>query len=272
MRKSLVHIVENANSFSILKERQVLSSPSISNGMPFLIQGTMVGLIPPATLGHLVKSYSDIFEIDSHKSCVTLKPTCSKTVESRTEAVEQVLQDLKKRDIFDCLRGWREEQYSVFGSPSQSLLMKIERAAAGLLGVRTAGCHLNGYIRSPSRGLQVWVARRSYSKQTYPGMLDNMVGGGLPTGKHPTDNIIKESFEEAGISSELASKAQAAGSVTFYLDCDRGWIPDLEYVYDLEMPADFVPKPTDGEVHEFKLMDVESVIFLVRYHFHRFNC
>jgi 8-oxo-dGTP pyrophosphatase MutT (NUDIX family) len=259
MLKSLVHIVEAANSFSILKERQVLSNPSLANGLPFIIQGIMVGLIPPATLGHLAKSYADVFEINT--TSVTLKAPHSATVSSRTEAVERVLLDLKKRDVFDCLRGWREEQYSVFGSRDQGILMRIERAAAGLLGVRTAGCHLNGYIKSPSGDLKVWVARRSYTKQTYPGMLDNMVGGGLPTGKHPTENIVKESFEEAGIPSDMASKAQAVGSVTFYLDCDRGWIPDLEYVYDLEMPADFVPKPTDGEVHEFKLMDVESVIF-----------
>ena len=75
----------------------------------------------------------------------------------------------------------------------------------------------------------------------------------------PFDNIIKECDEEAGIPESLARNATAAGAVTFFLDSDRGWLPDLEYVYDLELPKDFVPRPTDGEVHDFTLMDLGMV-------------
>ncbi len=83
--------------------------------------------------------------------------------------------------------------------------------------------------------------------------------GGLPYGVDPFDNMVKEAQEEAGIPSEIASKCKPCGTVTFYVSCDRGWIPDLEFNYDIELPADFIPKPMDGEVVDFQLMDEETV-------------
>ena len=47
--------------------------------------------------------------------------------------------------------------------------------------------------------------------------------------------------------------------MTFYVSCERGWIPDLEFNYDIELPDDFIPKPMDGEVVDFQLMDEETV-------------
>ena len=35
---------------------------------------------------------------------------------------------------------------------------------------------------------------------------------------------------------------------------------DVLFVYDLELPADFVPVPVDGEVESFALMDLQSVV------------
>ncbi|KAJ3033604.1 hypothetical protein HDV00_006030 [Rhizophlyctis rosea] len=106
----------------------------------------------------------------------------------------------------------------------------------------------------------MWIARRSKTKQTYPGMLDNIVGGGLPAGVTPHDNILKESREEASIPPELASKAKPVSAATFFISSkERGWIPDTEYIYDLELPEDFTPTPEDGEVEGFYLLDFNEV-------------
>ncbi len=45
----------------------------------------------------------------------------------------------------------------------------------GLLGILVFGIHLTGYVRTEDGGYKMWIARRSLSKATYPGMLDNMV-------------------------------------------------------------------------------------------------
>ena len=37
------------------------------------------------------------------------------------------------------------------------------------------GVHINGYVREASGEIKMWIGKRSDNKQTYPGLLDNMV-------------------------------------------------------------------------------------------------
>jgi len=46
----------------------------------------------------------------------------------------------------------------------------------GLLGVRQYGVHMNGFFYDTDGGVKMWIGRRSPTKPTYPGMLDNTVG------------------------------------------------------------------------------------------------
>ena len=72
-------------------------------------------------------------------------------------------------------------------------------------GVPSFGVHLNGYVRDAVSGRPeaVWIAKRSMSKATYPGLLDQMVAGGQPTGMSFQENIRKESEEEASLPPEV---------------------------------------------------------------------
>ena len=50
-------------------------------------------------------------------------------------------------------------------------------------GVPSFGVHVNGWVRNPydendHRPYAMWVAKRSMSKATYPGLFDQMVAGG----------------------------------------------------------------------------------------------
>lgn len=47
---------------------------------------------------------------------------------------------------------------------------------------------------------------------------------------------------------------------SFYFESERGLFPNTEYVYDLELPLDFVPKNADGEVETFELLTAEECI------------
>jgi hypothetical protein len=75
-----------------------------------------------------------------------------------------------------------------------------------------------------------WIARRSYSKPTFPGKLDNIVGGGLSKGTvnllsgTPLANAIKECKEEgrknsipASIPDKLLKALNPCGAVMFWL-------------------------------------------------------
>ena len=55
--------------------------------------------------------------------------------------------------------------------------------------------------------------------------------------------------------------SSVTGAVSYaYLDEDGNARRDVLYCYDLELPADFIPKPVDGEVERFDLRPVEWVV------------
>ncbi|TNF99520.1 MAG: NUDIX domain-containing protein, partial [Gammaproteobacteria bacterium] len=120
-----------------------------------------------------------------------------------------------------------------------------------------------GYVLRDD-GIWMWIGRRSIDKIHEPGMLDQIVAGGLPHGLSLDENLRKECQEEAGISAELASSAVPVGTVTYERQITRGLKPDTLFCYDLELPENFQPVCQDGEVDEFMLLPLDEVIALVR--------
>ena len=144
--------------------------------------------------------------------------------------------------------GWRNERYRI------AELFDIERAAARPFGLTTQAVHVNGIA-----GERMWLARRSPTKPIDPGMLDNLVGGGVTAGLSPAQVLLKEAWEEAGIPAELARKATAGGTMSVLREVPEGVQSETISVYDLELPADFRPQNQDGEVSEFKLVTFAEV-------------
>lgn len=155
------------------------------------------------------------------------------------------------------------EAYPVTAGERDQALCQVERTAAGFLGVRAFGQHLNGYVRDGGR-LLMWLGRRARDRIIYPGRLDNLVAGGLPHGIGLMENLVKECFEEAGMMEDLARNARHVSTVTYNAASPRGLKPDVLYCYDLELPAGFRPVNTDGEVDEFLLLPLDEVARLVR--------
>jgi 8-oxo-dGTP pyrophosphatase MutT (NUDIX family) len=105
----------------------------------------------------------------------------------------------------------------------------------------------------------MWLARRSPTKPIDPGMLDNLVGGGVSVGFSVEATWIKEAWEEAGITAELARKATAGATLSVLREVPEGVQSETITIYDLELPADFRPHNQDGEVSEFKLVTFAEV-------------
>ncbi|QQS13633.1 MAG: DUF4743 domain-containing protein [Rhodospirillales bacterium] len=179
---------------------------------------------------------------------------------ARTRAVEAFLLTLRDRGLVEA---WRGERYPVTPDLKATPLMDIERAAAPLFGVRAYGVHLTGFTRRAD-GLRIWVPRRARDKPTYPGMLDNTVAGGQPTGLGLMENVVKECGEEASIPPEIARRAVAVGAITYCHQSGAQLKPDVQYVFDLELPADFTCAGNDGEVESFELWPARSVYERVR--------
>jgi 8-oxo-dGTP pyrophosphatase MutT (NUDIX family) len=183
--------------------------------------------------------------------------------------VKATLLALRQTGHFKVLDKWRDELYAVYGR-NKELLFEVERSASPLLGVVTYGVHLTAFVRTEDEGeerLKIWIPRRARNKQTYGGMLDNAVAGGLASGETPFECLVRECAEEASLPEELVrSKAKAAGTVAYHYirtakaGGETGLLqPECQYVYDIELPADVIPKPGDDEVEEFYLWTVDEV-------------
>ncbi len=164
--------------------------------VPLLAGGTRIGWLRPelaARLGH----WPAVFASTPEKVSL-LKP------ESLAPVVEELAQE-------GFVPGWRNERYRIAGS------FEIERAAARPFGLATQAVHVNGIVGDES----MWLARRSSSKATDPGLLDNLVGGGINAVLSLTETLTKEAWEEAGIPAELARRATPAALCNSCARCPK---------------------------------------------------
>jgi 8-oxo-dGTP pyrophosphatase MutT (NUDIX family) len=159
----------------------------------------------------------------------------------------------------NALTTWRNERYAVAASPNETPLFTIERAAARYFGVHTSAAHANGVV-ADGAGWRMWLARRSPTKPIDPALLDNLVGGGIAAGADAAATLVKEAWEEAGISASAARTAYAAGAVHICRDQPDGLQRETIYVHDLWLSPDFLPVNQDGEAVEHRLSTPDEVL------------
>lgn len=155
------------------------------------------------------------------------------------------------------------EHYPVAADTDAAPRLQIDRTAVTWFGIRARGVHVNGWVRRAA-GLHLWIAERSRGKRSYPGHLDNVVAGGSAIGLSPRQTLVKECAEEAGIPEALAARAVGVGSIRYVQQDGLSLKPDHLDLFDLELPADFVPQPHDGEVERFVSLPVAEVAASLR--------
>jgi len=192
-----------------------------------------------------------------------------KTPEQRNEVLDAATRRLTEQGVIRQLHG---EKFDIRKRLSDEPLCQLDRFAMPYFGCRSWGVHMNGFVRKPD-GIHMWIAHRSKDKPTYPGMLDNMVAGGHPTGLGFRENMMKECAEEAGIPEDLSRHVQPIGAISYLYETTEGLKPDVMVNFDLELPEDFVPRCVDGEVDRFELLPLADVANIVRTGFDfKFNC
>ncbi|CAO1618597.1 unnamed protein product [Jaminaea pallidilutea] len=259
-----------------------------------------IGFLPDDVLGAIRKDTSDTF-VESDDGRIGLNPRLDDFSKrsSALNAVARTWKDAGL--FASALDGWRNEQYAVFSHDDEdyrswknglneynSPAFELERAACALFGLATFGVHLTAYtttstvtassgssnthdsssstsLSSTATGaaqqIHLWTPRRAQTKATWPGFLDNSVAGGITSGDRPLESMIRECWEEAGLSDEVVRpRVRQVGVLTYVFRTKEGYLqPEVEYVYDLPLPNDVRPKPIDGEAEDFQLMSIEEV-------------
>ncbi|WP_423197652.1 NTP pyrophosphohydrolase including oxidative damage repair enzymes [Cupriavidus sp. H19C3] len=212
------------------------------------IEGRHIGWLPrahAALIAHASGPASGPVLGPEQHGAVALLPGCSDFAQ-RAAALATLARTLAEAGH---VRGWRDELFAVTPALDAPPYAVIERAAARFLGLLTFASHMNGVIAG-ERAL--WISRRSPTKATDPGMWDNLVAGGMPHGSHPLETLIRECDEESGIPPALAARAEAHGVIEVLREIPEGVQWEHVFVYDLALPADFVPYNRDGEVAEHR--------------------
>lgn len=162
------------------------------------------------------------------------------------------------------VQAWRDEVFALPDPADGSTLATMERAAARFWGTLTLAAHANGYVADAAgRPRHLWIARRSPTKATDPGRLDNLVGGGVPWGQSPHEALVREAFEEAGLLPAEVQDARAGSVLRLARDIPEGFQHEWLYAYDLPLPPGRVPVNQDGEVAGFELMALPDALAAV---------
>lgn len=251
--ETVLKLVNALNSFTC-------ADSSKSSCIPFVVDSKMIGTVPPHVVKEL-KNYPDVFEITSRADSVKLASELTR-IEQRDEAVARVLEEIRKKDIFVTLKGWRHELYSVRSNLSEPPLLNIERSACCLFGVIQYGVHMNGYTIIDGE-VKMWISKRSATKPTFPNMYDNMCAGGLTGGMGIRECAMKECQEEASIDDEVLKRLKYVDCISYYYEDERGIFPENQFIFDIEMPNDFIPKNADGEMQNFQLLSLDKVKELI---------
>lgn len=220
--------------------------------LPFHAAGRQVGWVAPR-LGGRLEALTEVFLAGDFG--IALHPDLV-APEDRTRALARAVDELAAEGW---IPGVRHERYAIRGRFDEPTLFAIERAAARPFGLTTFAVHVNGLAHRPDGGTDMWIARRSPTKPIDPGRLDNLVGGGVAAGHSAAQTLVKECFEEAGILEPLARKARPAGLVGLLREVPEGVQSEVIFVHDLELPPEFTPWNTDGEVAEFRRVPLQAL-------------
>ncbi len=239
---------------SFLRHIQACNSPVEEPFLRWRIGSRVYGWVRPAFARHLQR-FPAVFDV-SEKGIQTPGGLSQGAL---SERLADLARTLAAEGIVPPLL---DEPYPVTAGGRGEAIASVDRVLAAYLGLRSFGQHLNGYVREGDR-IMMWIGRRARDRLIFPGALDNLVAGGLPHAVSLQENLIKESWEEAGMPASLAQNAVPVGALSYNRVAERGFRPDVLYCYDIELPRDFEPRNTDGEVEKFMLLPIEQVMEIV---------
>lgn len=219
---------------------------------PLTVSGRVAGWITPRATR--VLAALDGVRVEPEAVCID-----AVTAERRL-SVDEVLARaaLRMRDA-GCLRAWRNELIEVVGE-GQALGV-IERAAIRPLGMLTRAVHLNAWTPDD----RLWIALRSATKSTDPGLWDTLVGGLAVAGETLDASLLRESHEEAGLSpGHLEGRTPLRIVLRMHRRLPEGYQVEDVLVSECVLDESVPMRNLDGEVDEIRAVSIDEAWSLVQ--------
>ncbi len=163
--------------------------------------------------------------------------------------------------VADCVRGWRNELLDILPVDGTPSIGAIERAAVRPLGLLTRAVHLNAWTPDG----RMWIARRSLSKTSDPGLWDTLVGGLASSGEALDLSLLRECDEEAGLApADLLGRTPLRTICRMHRRLPEGLqIEDL-LTSTVVLALSVAPCNRDGEVMEIRHESVDTVFEMMQ--------
>ncbi|KAI4188113.1 MAG: hypothetical protein L6R41_002365 [Letrouitia leprolyta] len=262
--KSNLDLVNDCDNFPYYDNDPEAYEKLVSSYYKFFVLGSRraVGYVLPWVVEKMPWGNQWIIDHDKKRLLPYVEGLQLEKSGEQSQVIDETLLRAKEIGAFEVIKKWRNELYTIHGADQ---LISMERSGSPLFGIVTYGVHMTTYVRTKD-GMKIWVPKRAKGK-TYGGLLDNTVAGGIATGEIPSDCIVREAAEEASFPEDLVrSCMKPCGTISYFSFRDEraggevGLLqPEVQYVYDMEVGEDVVPKPCDDEVEIFQLWTVAEV-------------
>jgi len=223
-----------------------------SGSRPLTVTGRVAGWITPRATRALAKLEG--VRVEPEAVCIDAAAA------GRRLQINQVLAQaaLLMREA-GCLRAWRDELLDVVGEGKT--LGVIERAAIRPLGMLTRAVHLNAWTPDG----RLWIALRSATKSTDPGMWDTLVGGLAVAGETLDASLLRESQEEAGLLPEhLARRSPLRIILRMHRRLPEGYQVEDVLVSECVLDESVPMNNQDGEVDEIRAVTIDEAWSLIQ--------
>ena len=187
-----------------------------------------------------------------------------------TSVFENVTEVLLEKNIIKNLTGEKFPCTNILGKKE---IFNVDRSTVEYLGIRGYGVHLVAYIKIKNK-FYLWIPKRSKTKIVEPNKYDNTVAGGISSGETLYQALTREAKEEANISKLLLKKAFPTGTISYnWRNKKFSLRRDTLFLFDIEVNKHFKPICRDGEVENFKLMQSDIALEMIKNtNFFKKNC
>ena len=240
---------------SLLRHIRACNTWDAARFLPLRHEGVRVGLVRRDNAAQLAR-FPAAFKVGAEAVEIVAQGDRA----TLTARIDEVVEALVQQRV---VAKYRHEYFAIAERWGAKPRFDLDRGAVPFFGARSYGVHLNGW-RHDAGALKLWIGRRAPDKLVAPDKLDNLVAGGIGRDHGLVETLFKEGEEEAAMPPTMTARAVPAGAISYRMATPDGARDDVLFVYDVETPADFTPRNTDGEIVLFALMDAAEVVRRVR--------
>ena len=218
--------------------------------------GRRIGWLLPDNAAALSR-FPGVFAVEKRR----VRLVAEGDVDAVSAAVDEVVEALV---VEKQVPKWRNETFDVMARWGDTPLFRLDRGAVPFFGVRAYGVHLNGYRFVDGRNCICGSAAARRTSGSRPTSSTTSSPAASATATASPRRCSRKPRRRAAIPAPLVARARPAGAVSYLMETEIGIRDDVLFVYDLELPADFAPKNSDGEIVHFELMPADAVVERVR--------